>query len=423
MEYLHINGGRELYGSARIHGAKNSVLPILAATVLVNGVCEIRNCPHLSDVDVTLDILRHIGSKVSVDDDVITVDSTNLTDCYIPEGMMQELRSSIIFLGSLSSRLGNACLYLPGGCDIGLRPIDLHLRGLQSLGYHVTVDGSNICAAADHPHGARIVLPFPSVGATENIILASVLTKGTTTIINAAREPEIADLTAFLNAAGAKIKGALTPVIEIQGVPELKSAGHTVIPDRILATTLMSAVAATRGDVFLNNVSPTQLMPVLPVFDEMGLITYIGKSTIRAICKKRPNRVKSIDTQPYPGFPTDAQAPVMAALSVAKGSSVIKENIFENRFKHVSQLRLFGADILVNDRVAVINGVKHLHGTEAKCTDLRGGAAIVIAALAAQGESMIGNIGHIDRGYERLEDQLSSLGADVKRICNEEKKK
>ncbi|MDD6603751.1 MAG: UDP-N-acetylglucosamine 1-carboxyvinyltransferase [Eubacteriales bacterium] len=421
MEYLHINGGRELNGSVNVHGAKNSVLPILAATLLVDGVCEIKNCPHLSDVDVTIDILRHLGAVVAFDEDVITVDSTQITDCRIPEGMMKELRSSIIFLGALAARMGNACLYLPGGCDIGLRPIDLHLKGLQALGYATTTDGNNICAESVSPRGTEIVLPFPSVGATENIILASVLTPGTTTIINAAREPEIEDLARFLNSAGARIRGALTTVIQIDGVESLHSTAHTVIPDRILATTLMSAVAATGGDVFLNNVSPTQLMPTLPAFQEMGVTVFVGKSTVRTTGNGRLRRVKSIDTRPYPGFPTDAQAPVMAALTVARGTSVIKENIFENRFRHVSQLSLFGADITVKDRIAIVNGVRHLYGTEARCTDLRGGAAVVIAALIADGESVIRDIGHIDRGYENLEYRLSLLDADVKRICNEEK--
>lgn len=419
MEYLHINGKNKLSGTLKVHGAKNSVLPILAATILVDGVCTITNCPHLSDVDVTIDILRHIGAKVSFDEDTITVDSSRLDDCRIPNGMMSELRSSIIFLGSLAARMGSACLYLPGGCDIGLRPIDMHLKGLQSLGYTVTTDGNNICATAAAPLGAKVVLPFPSVGATENIILASVMAQGTTTIINAAREPEIVDLANFLNSAGARVRGASTTVIEIDGVNSLHSTSYNVMPDRILATTLMSAVAATTGDILLHDVVPSQLLPTLPVFDEMGAVTYVSQSTIRTVCRHRPSRVRHIDTQPYPGFPTDAQAPVMASLSVARGTSVIRENIFENRYRHVQQLSLFGADISVNDRLAVINGVRHLHGTSARCTDLRGGAAVVIAALAAEGESVISDIHHIDRGYENIEHQLSMLGADIKRIYNE----
>lgn len=422
MEILQINGNSRIGGEIDVHGAKNSVLPILAGSVLINGTSVIHNCPRLSDVEVTVSILKHIGAKVIREGNTLVIDTSDINKCDIPEELMQEMRSSIIFLGSLSSRLGKACMYLPGGCEIGLRPIDLHLKGLTSLGYSISFDGHNICCNKGNVKANRIVLPFPSVGATENIILASVLTAGKTTIINAAREPEIADLANYLNKAGAKISGASTPVIEVEGVERLNSVEHTVIPDRILATTLMCAAAITSGELSLNKVSPSHLMPVLPVFDEMGCKLFVDKNKIKIRTPRRLRRVKKIETQPYPGFPTDCQAPVMAALTVAKGTSIINETIFESRFKHISQLRRFGADIEVNDRVAIVNGTKSVHSAEVVCTDLRGGAAVVIEALAADGVSTIKNIEHIDRGYEGIEKQLSLIGADIKRINNEEKR-
>lgn len=421
MEILQINGKSRLGGEINVHGAKNSVLPILAGSVLIKGTSVIHNCPKLSDVEVTISILKHIGAKVIREGSTLIIDTTDIEKYDIPEELMQEMRSSIIFLGSLSSRLGKACMYLPGGCEIGLRPIDLHLKGLTSLGYSISFDGHNICCNKSNVKANRIVLPFPSVGATENIILASVLTEGKTTIINAAREPEIVDLANYLNKAGAKISGASTPTIEIEGVNELRSVGHTVIPDRILATTLMCAAAITSSELILNKVLPAHLIPVLPVFDEMGCKLFVDKYSVKIKAPRRLRRVKKIETQPYPGFPTDCQAPVMSALTTAKGTSIINETIFESRFKHISQLRRFGADIEVNDRVAIVNGNRDIHSADVICTDLRGGAAVVIEALAASGVSTIRNIEHIDRGYEEIEKQLSLIGADIKRINYEEK--
>lgn len=421
MEKLMIDGGKRLSGKIALHGAKNSVLPILSASVLVNGVSVIHNCPDLSDVRVTVNILRYLGARVKREGSTLTVDTTGICRSNILEEYMSELRSSIIFLGALAARTGNACLYLPGGCDIGLRPIDLHLKGLKSLGYFVYTQGSNVCASGDNIKGTKIVLPFPSVGATENIILASVFAKGTTTVINAAKEPEITDLINFLNKAGAKISIDSAPVITVKGVKSLHSAEHTVISDRILATTLMSATAACRGDVLIDNAVINDIMPTLPVFEEMGCEITCTKSSIRIKADKRPCSVRFIETMAFPGFPTDCQAPVMASLCVADGMSVIKETVFENRFKHTEQLNLFGADITVKDRIAMINGVEKLYPACVKCTDLRGGAAVVIAALTADGVSYISDIKHIDRGYERIENQLASLGANVMRIKDEKK--
>ncbi|WP_297130070.1 UDP-N-acetylglucosamine 1-carboxyvinyltransferase [uncultured Eubacterium sp.] len=419
MKYLQIQGGKKLDGTISVHGAKNGVLPLLSACILVDGITVLHNCPRLSDVEVTVNILRYLGARVTRNDDTLIVDASNIIRNNILEEYMKELRSSIIFLGALASRTGDACLYLPGGCEIGLRPIDLHLKGLKALGYRVYTDGHNVCASKNNVKGAEIVLPFPSVGATENIILASVLTPGTTTIVNAAREPEIADLVLFLNKAGAKISGISTPTIVVEGVKSLHSTEHTVIPDRILATTLMSACAVTGGSIELNDLRVEHIMPTIPVFDEMGCTVMTGKNSVFIKAPPRLKRVKKIETMAYPGFPTDCQAPVMAALSVAKGTSIIKETIFENRYKHTEQLNLFGTDISVNDRIAVVNGVKNIHSADVRCTDLRGGAAVVIAALKAEGTSTVRDIYHIDRGYECIENQLSTLGADVKRLYDE----
>ncbi|MGN0458745.1 MAG: UDP-N-acetylglucosamine 1-carboxyvinyltransferase [Eubacterium sp.] len=421
MQYLEINGNKRLNGEITLHGSKNSVLPILAGAVLINGECVIHNCPRLSDVDVTLSILRYLGARVEQDKNDVFLDTSTITKTNIPEHLMKEMRSSIIFLGALVARFGEACLYLPGGCEIGLRPIDLHLKALTALGYPVCCNGHDVCAVSRNPHGKRIVLAFPSVGATENIILSATLTEGVTTIVNAAREPEIADLVCFLNKAGARISGASTPVITIEGVKSLHSVEHRIIPDRILATTLMSAAAITKGDITINDVNLPHIMPTLPVFEEMGCSVHTDNSSLRIFAPERLSKVKMIETMAFPGFPTDCQAPVMAALTVANGTSVIKETIFESRFKHISQLNIFGADISVNDRMAVINGVDRLNGASVVCTDLRGGAAVVIEALASEGMSKISDIHHIDRGYEKIENQLTLLGADIKRKDYEKK--
>jgi UDP-N-acetylglucosamine 1-carboxyvinyltransferase len=421
MEYLEINGGAELGGEICVHGAKNSVLPILAGSVLINGESVIHNCPELSDVKFTLDILKSLGAKVKKEGKTLIIDSGSIAKSTISEAMMQKMRSSIIFLGALASRTGSACLFLPGGCEIGLRPIDLHIKALQSLGYEISFDGKNICCDNTSARPAKIVLPIPSVGATENAILASVFIEGKTTIINAAREPEIEDLANFLNSAGAKISGASTPVIEIIGVESLHSTEHTVIFDRILASTYMSAAAITKSELKIKNVNHIHLAPNLPPFYEMGCKLYLSDNSIAIKPPKKLRRVKKIETGAFPGFPTDSQAPLMAVLTLSQGSSIIKENIFENRFKHIAQLTRFGADITALDsRVAIVNGVKELHGADAFCTDLRGGAAIVIEALAAQGKSTIKNIEHIDRGYENIQESLGSIGAKIKRKNDEE---
>lgn len=418
MDTFKITGGTSLGGSVRLHGAKNSALPILAASILVSGECIIHNCPNLSDVRTTIKILENLGCRVTQNGSDVTVNAETIDSSDIDEEMMRTMRSSIIFLGSLVSRTGQASIFYPGGCEIGTRPVDLHLKALNSLGAAICENGSSIVCTASSLKGAKIILPFPSVGATENIMIAAAVSTGRTTIINPAREPEIVDLADFLNKCGAKIYGAGETTIEIDGVSKLYPCEHTIIPDRILASTYMSACAITGSEIVIDDIRPTHLSPVFPAFNEMGCRLYLGDKSLKIQAPKRLRRVRMIKTMPFPGFPTDSHSPVAAALTVAKGTSVVQENIFENRFRYVSELNRFGADIQVNDKLAVINGVKHLHSANVNATDLRGGAALVVAALGAEGTSTVSCIHHIDRGYENLETALSNLGADIKRISN-----
>ena len=419
MEYLKIIGKNRINGEISLHGAKNSVLPILAATVLVSGESVIHNCPKLSDVKNTLKILKSLGAEVKRENDALIINTVSINKYEISEFLMREMRSSIIFLGSLSSRMGKSRLCLPGGCDIGSRPIDLHLKGLKSLGYNISFKDNNICCEFDKRKSEKIALAFPSVGATENIILSCVLMKGRTRLVNAAREPEIIDLCSFLNSAGAKISGAGTSVIDVEGVENLHSCEHTVISDRILASTIMSAAAITGGTAVIKKAQLSYLKPLFPAFLETGCEIYLGDGELKIVAPKKPERIKKLETKPYPGFPTDSQATLSAVLCKANGVSTIKETIFENRFKHIKELEKFGADVTVCDRIALIKGVKQFSPAKSSCTDLRGGAAIAIAALSAEGTSYISDIYHIDRGYESIENQFSLLGADVKRINND----
>ena len=422
MEYFKIIGSRRLEGEISLHGAKNSVLPILSASVLINGESVIHNCPRLSDVENTVKILEYLGAEVKWENDTLIINSRSVNKYDIPVRLMREMRSSILFLGSLLSRQKRASLSFPGGCEIGLRPIDIHLNAIKELGYRVEVNSDSIDCFAEKSNGANTFLPFPSVGATENVILASVVSEGTVRIINAAREPEIEDLCNYLNSAGADIRGAGSTVIEINGVSKLHSVEHAVIPDRILASTLMSAAAVTGGNIRINNVKLSHLEPILGAFIESGCKLWTGEGELVIKAPERLKRVKRIQTRPYPGFPTDSQATCTAMLTAAKGVSTVYETIFENRFRHIPQLLKFGADITVCERTAVISGVKSLKPAEAYCTDLRGGAAVAVVALKAQGVSIIKNIYHIDRGYEKFEEQLNQLGAAIMRKNDEEEK-
>jgi len=422
LEKIIINGRKRLSGEISVQGAKNSVLPILVATLLVNGVSVIHNCPRLSDVNATIKILEYLGCTVTCEGHTVIVDSTGVCKNHVPDNLMREMRSSIVFLGGILGRMGKAVLSTPGGCEIGLRPIDLHLSAMEQFGATITTDNGFITCSAQEKglHGTRITLSFPSVGATENAILAGVLAKGTTVICNAAREPEISDLADFLNRCGAKIHGAGDSTITIEGVQTLKSAEHTVIPDRIVASTYLIATAMTQGRICLKDIIPSHIGPVIQPLREAGCeITVSG----RWVCLNAPEklrRIRMIRTMPYPGFPTDVQSQIMALTTVAEGTSVIVENIFESRFKHVGELLRFGAKISVEGRMAVVEGVKSLNGAVVKSTDLRGGSAMVLAGLTANGTTEVSEIHHIDRGYEEIEKVLEYLGADIKRVkCNE----
>lgn len=415
MSAFTIEGGYRLEGKIRVHGAKNSVLPILAATILCEEECVIQNCPGLSDVDSTLKILRHLGCKAQREGDTAIIDSSGMNRTDIPESLMREMRSSVVFLGAILARAGNAAMSYPGGCELGPRPIDLHLLALQRLGAIITEQGGTLVCTAKPTEGADLHLAFPSVGATENIMLFAAGGKGTTHIHNAAREPEIEDLADFLTALGGKVRGAGTSDITIEGVDRFHSAQHSIIPDRIVAATYLSAAAAAGGDVLADGLNPEHIAAILPSFSEAGCQLDIGKDSVR-LQRNTPLRpMKTIRTLPYPGFPTDAQAPLMAVAALANGTTVFVENIFESRYRHVGELSRMGADIKVEGHVAVVCGVPKLYGAPVEATDLRGGAALVAAALGAEGQSVITGLAHIDRGYDGLENDLRRLGAHILR--------
>lgn len=417
MDKLVINGSKRLTGEIEVHGSKNSVLPILAACVLSQGENIIHNCPILSDVDAALKILVELGCKVKREEHTVCVDSSGVNGFEISDSLMREMRSSVIFLGAILGRTGKAVLSTPGGCEIGLRPIDMHISAMEQLGAEVFEEHGRLHFECKNGlHGARVILPFPSVGATENIMIASCVAKGTTVITNAAREPEISDLADFLNGCGAKIHGAGDSTIIIDGVERLTATTHTVIPDRIAASTYLLAGAITHGRVCIKEIIPAHLGALIPVLKQSGCDISVSNRWICISSPPRLSRVKTVRTMPYPGFPTDVQAPLTAMLSVADGTSVVVENIFECRYKYVSELIRLGAKINVEGRTAVIEGVPYLTGASVVSPDLRGGFALVIAGLAAKGETVISGVEHIDRGYENPEKLLSALGADVKRI-------
>ena len=417
MTIYEITGGNRLCGECSVQGSKNSALPILACTLLCGGETAVRNCPLLSDVEATVNILRHLGCAVKREGHTVLVDSAVVTADDIPDQLMREMRSSVIFLGAILARNGRAVLSTPGGCEIGLRPIDLHLDAMRRLGAAVREDFGRItCEAPGGLSGATVPLSFPSVGATENVMIAAACAKGVTQIVNAAREPEISDLADFLNSCGARISGAGEGSVTIEGVARLHPTVHTVIPDRIAAATYLAAAAATGGSIRLNRIIPAHLGPEIGVLEEAGCLVESDCRSVRIRCPERLRSVKLIRTMPYPGFPTDMQAPVAAMLTTAQGTSVIIETIFENRYKYIGELVRFGAKIRVDGRMAVIEGVERLYGAQAVTPDLRGGAALIVAGLAAEGVTRISGVRHIERGYESPETVLSGLSAVIKRI-------
>lgn len=419
MEVLHIIGGRRLVGEIPIHGAKNSALPLLAATLLVPGETCIRHCPRLSDVDASMAILRHLGCAVRWETGNVIVNAAAPTGCAIPDDLMRQMRSSIVFLGAVVARFGEATLTYPGGCELGPRPIDLHLSVLRQLGVTVTeTHGTIRCTAPRGLWGQEITLPFPSVGATENALLAACTAAGTTTLYNAAREPEIGDLCRFLNICGARIDGSDSGTIRIEGVPALHGGSHRVMADRIEAATYLAAAAVTGGDITLTGCDPQAVSPAFAPLRQAGCtITVPAADRIHMLAPARLGGLGMIKTLPYPGFPTDAAAPLLAAACVGQGTSVCVETIFENRYRYVDELARMGARIRVDGRVAVVEGVPALQGATVTCTDLRGGAALMVAALVAEGETRITALEHLDRGYECPENCLRSVGAVIHRCA------
>lgn len=415
MSQLRITGGNRLSGEVYIQGAKNSVLPILAATVLVPGTCVIKNCPQLSDVDASLAILEHLGCKTARQGDTVTVDASQMTGCRVPDDLMREMRSSVIFLGAILARTGRAQLNLPGGCELGPRPIDLHLAAMTALGAGVEAGTQGLCCEALCLTGTEIQLALPSVGATENIMLAACAATGTTVILNAAREPEIVDLQNFLNTVGAQVRGAGSSVIVIEGGRRLHGGEHTVMGDRIAAATYLSAAAAAGGDVTVRGVDWQHLSTVTAVLREAGCCVRSDGGGIRLTRDRSLRAVRPVYTAPYPGFPTDAQAIVMAALAAGEGTTLFVENMFESRYRHVDELNRMGASIRVEGRVAAVTGVECLHASAVRGTDLRGTAALAVAALGARGESVLTGLHHLDRGYDRLSENLCALGARIAR--------
>ncbi len=416
MEKLIIHGGQPLKGRVKISGAKNAVLPIIAATLLGQDTASLLDeVPALEDVHTITEVLRKLGVKVEFDEakHQLHVDSSVIGSCEAPYDLVRKMRASFLIMGPLLARCGQAKISLPGGCAIGTRPIDLHLKGFEALGADIKIGHGFIEATAPEGlKGAKIYLDFPSVGATENILMAAAMAEGVTVLENPAQEPEIVDLANYLNVMGAKIRGAGTNVIKIEGVPKLVGRDYTIIPDRIEAGTYMVAAAMTRGDVYIENAISEHLKPVIAKLKEAGVSIEEDVDGIRVSCDKRTKAV-DIKTMPYPGFPTDMQAQFMAMLAISEGTGMVTETVFENRFMHVDELKRMGSNIKIDGRTSVVEGVETLTGCQVKATDLRAGAAMVLAGLVAEGETQVGYIHHIDRGYDNLVQKLVGLGADI----------
>lgn len=412
-----IKGGTPLNGELKIQGAKNSVLPIIAASVMCGGETVIENCPKISDTYASSRILTHLGLQCIIEKNVMTVRNNGNKTVEIPDDLMREMRSSIIYMGALLGACGECRMSFPGGCELGPRPIDMHIAAMKKLGAKVVDEYGIIkCTAERGLHGARINLNYPSVGTTENIMLAAVTAKGQTVISNAAREPEIIDLADFLNLCGGRIKGAGNSTIVIDGVQKLRGCTYSVIADRIAAATYISAAASTGGEISLTGIDSSICDSFLPVFEQMGCKIYVYSDRLYINASGKLKGVNKITTMPHPGFPTDAQAVIMAALCKAYGSSIFEENIFESRYRHVDALVKMGADIKVIGKAAVVNGVEKLYGAKVSATDLRGGAAMAVAGLGAEGVTEVAEIHHIDRGYEDMEKAFSSLGGKIQRV-------
>jgi UDP-N-acetylglucosamine 1-carboxyvinyltransferase len=417
MDKLQIRGGKPLEGEVRISGAKNAALPILAATLLAEGTASVGNVPHLQDVTTMIELLGRMGVSVTINDKMrVEVDASTIRECVAPYELVRTMRASIVVLGPLLARFGRADVSLPGGCAIGARPVNIHVAGLQAMGADIHIENGYIRARADRQNGARLVLDTVTVTGTENLLMAAVLAKGQTIIENAAREPEVVDLANFLNAMGARIEGAGTDKIVIDGVERLNGTAYDVLPDRIEAGTYLVAGAITSGKVRVKNTRTDFLDAVLTKLEEAGASIQIGDSWIELDMRGRRPRSVDIRTAPYPGFPTDMQAQFAALNTIAEGVGTVTETIFENRFMHMLEMRRLGAEIRLEGNTAIIKGVDHLTAAPVMATDLRASASLVLAALVAHGATDIHRIYHIDRGYECIEEKLEQLGAQIKRL-------
>ena len=407
-----VEGGRKLEGEVSVSGSKNASLPIMAACILSGKTTTLYNVPNIQDTKVTLKILEVLGCRINKKNGKIIIDSKDIKSNEIPDELMRKMRSSVVLAGAIIGRFKKATFSYPGGCDIGTRPIDLHLKGFQKLGVKIEESGGIINCTCDKIVGNNIQLDFPSVGATENIILAAIFAEGETVITNAAMEPEIVDLQEFLNKMGAKVEGAGTNIIKITGVKNLKNVSYNIMPDRIEAGTLLCMSAITGGEVVVKNIRIEHITPIIHKLEETGSRIILGKNTLAIQGARRP-KATDIKTMPYPGFPTDMQSIFTSMLTVAKGSSMIVENIFENRYRYINELIRMGAKITIEGKVAIVKGVRKLSSAEVNSTDLRGGAAMCTAALVARGKTKINNIEYILRGYENLDKKLSKLGAKI----------
>ncbi len=416
MDKYIVEGGAKLFGKVQVQSAKNTVLPLLAASVLTDEPIKIRGVPTITDVENMMRILTELGCKIRRQKENVVIDSANAASHEIPPRLTRELRSSVFMLGSVLTRFRRAKISYPGGCDIGLRPIDLHLSGLKRLGVKITEEGGYIDCVADKLVGAEILLDFPSVGATENIILAAVKAEGMTVIRNAAKEPEIIDLQNFLNAMGANVRGAGGGTVVIEGVKRLHGIEYVPMGDRIEAGTYLIAAACCGGEIETNGISAENIAALLHKLRENGCKIHIKNDKIILRSDGTLKSVDLVETMPFPGFPTDLQAQYSTLCCLCKGTTLVVENLFETRYKYAGELKRMGADITVRGRTAVIRGVEKLHGARVTASDLRGGAALVIAALAAEGQSEVLDLSHVDRGYADFEYKLKKLGAKIRRI-------
>lgn len=415
MEKLKVTGGYRLSGEVKVSGAKNAALPILAASLLTADDLVLKNVPHLSDIRTMGKLLSGLGMRVERDNETVTLNAKTLDTLTAPYDLVKTMRASIVTLGPMLARFGEARVSLPGGCAIGARPVDQHIKGLKCMGAEVEIDHGYVVAKAKRLKGAHIVTDMVTVTGTENLLMAATLAEGTTVIENAAREPEVVDLADCLIAMGAKIRGAGTPIIEVEGVQSLHGATHRVLPDRIETGSFLVAALMTQGDVTVTDAAPHTLDIVLNKLREAGAVIEVGTDWIRAKMDRRPTAV-SVRTVPHPGFPTDMQAQFMALDTIAEGTGRITETIFENRFMHVPELQRLGANITVDGHTAVVTGVEQLSGATVMATDLRASASLVIAGLVASGETIVDRIYHLDRGYDHMEVKLAALGAKIERL-------